>query len=314
MKLKLYIYPHAPEHIHDQIPQYVNTVPFSKIGIAKHCEIVGPDEADYFYMGQYADTVLWQLHPGRFEFFKGREDRHIVDCEGDFRNKEIPEFLANSIVTAMDAYEKHRYWKLMVRPGMSYLLADLIKRSCEQAARDRTVYVARKKQFVFMGQRDSMGLRARMLEGLSLSGCPSVVRVNNSWGAQESTQSQFVGSYEDAMRESMFALCPCGEGIGVRFLEACYFGAIPILIDDHVPFCFNDMKIPQWYFQINGGATPEYMAQAFNAIFSMDNDTLANVGFRAAMYFDRYVRPYLEDPTAYFLDWAKVRGLIPSAA
>ena len=51
-KIKLYVYPNAREHVHDDTEIYFNTVPLSKKGIEDYCELVSPEEADYFYMGQ----------------------------------------------------------------------------------------------------------------------------------------------------------------------------------------------------------------------------------------------------------------------
>lgn len=310
-KVKLYVYPHAPSHIHDTILEYRDKVPFSEDGIARHCEIVPPEEADYFYCGQFHDNVAWMLHPNRFEFFKGRESHHIYDIEGDWRNIEIPEWLSGSLLTAMDAYPKHRYWNLMVRPGMSHLLANMMYRDVIQCNSERIPFKKRTKRFVFMGQLDSMGLRARMLTALERSGCPSVVRVNQGWGAQQSPESEFVGSYEDAMRTSTFALCPCGEGIGVRFLEALYYGTIPILIDDHVPFCADDFQLNQFYFHIGAHVSEDEMVRALRSIFMSHDQGIASISGEGQYCFDTYVRAYLVDPTQYFLDWAKIRGVMP---
>ena len=56
-KIKLYIYPQARGHVHDDpyahhvngVSQYINTVPLSKQGVEDHFQLVSPDKAEYFY-------------------------------------------------------------------------------------------------------------------------------------------------------------------------------------------------------------------------------------------------------------------------
>ena len=64
-KINLFIYPIAKPHVHDNesmhlvngTSQYLNTVPMSKLGIETYFEIVEPNDADYFYMGQFSDGM-----------------------------------------------------------------------------------------------------------------------------------------------------------------------------------------------------------------------------------------------------------------
>lgn len=300
-KLKLYLYPQAPGHLHDTFPEYVNSVPFSKIGIEKHCELVSPEEAEWFYMGQIHQNDSWMLHPNRWEYFAAKPDRHIVDIEGDWPNLEIPEFLAESVMTAMDAYPKHRYWKVYVRPGMSHLISDIIKRPFQG-----TDYAEKERKFVFMGQLDSFGLRLKMLRALELSGLPATVQVNRQWGARQSAGTDFVNRYEEAMRSHLFALVPCGEGISVRLIEACYYGCVPILIDNHAPFGhgYLDLSFMHW---ISADASEQEMARAFRNIFAESDPEWR--GFAARDYFYNSLGRYFADPTATFLEWGQRRGI-----
>lgn len=74
IKPKLFLYRNRRPHAHDKDPSgiYVNTVPMSEIGISEHFELSYPEDADYFYMGQFNnDASIHQYSPSSFEFLKG---------------------------------------------------------------------------------------------------------------------------------------------------------------------------------------------------------------------------------------------------
>ena len=86
IKPKLFLYRNRRPHAHDKDPSgiYVNTVPMSEIGISEHFELSYPEDADYFYMGQFNnDASIHQYSPSSFEFFEGNEHKHICDYEGE---------------------------------------------------------------------------------------------------------------------------------------------------------------------------------------------------------------------------------------
>ena len=111
-KKKLFIYPNARKHDHDVnntglANNLYNTVPMSEKGIEDYFVITGPDEAEYFYMGQFSQDVrdTANLFPKDFKYFKGNEAKHIcdIDGEGGFEysyRPAIPEWLHGSIITA----------------------------------------------------------------------------------------------------------------------------------------------------------------------------------------------------------------------
>ena len=82
-KIKLYVYPNAKPHVHDADETYYNTIPLSKEGIANHCVMTNPEDADYFYMGQLANDRWNEFKPSNFKHFFGNENKHICDIEGE---------------------------------------------------------------------------------------------------------------------------------------------------------------------------------------------------------------------------------------
>ena len=86
-KVKIYIYPDAQSHVHDTegADFYYNTVPMSQQGIREHCQIVGPDEADYFYMGQFKSnrSIGYYKPDETFRYLHDVPKKHICDYEGE---------------------------------------------------------------------------------------------------------------------------------------------------------------------------------------------------------------------------------------
>ena len=84
MKPKVYFYPGSRDPFTQEKAGYADCIPFSPQGIERWVEQTeNPDEAQFFYCGQFHDKDAWKLSPNRFEFFQGRESKHIADIEGD---------------------------------------------------------------------------------------------------------------------------------------------------------------------------------------------------------------------------------------
>ena len=124
---KLYVYPHAKRHVHDDTEIYYNTVPMSEKGIKENFQLSSPDEADYFYMGQIPNDKFNQFTPAAYKYLKGNESRHIVDVEGE-GGMSIPPWIHDCVVTTMGPLKKYSNMKyLFTRPTFSHLFLDIIK-------------------------------------------------------------------------------------------------------------------------------------------------------------------------------------------
>ena len=107
---KLYVYPHAKRHVHDDMEIYYNTVPMSEKGIKENFQLSSPDEADYFYMGQIPNDKFNQFTPAAYKYLKGNESRHIVDVEGE-GGMSIPPWIHDCVVTTMGPLKKYSNMK-----------------------------------------------------------------------------------------------------------------------------------------------------------------------------------------------------------
>ena len=306
MKPKVYFYPGSRDPTIYERDGWVDCVPFSPQGIERWIEPTGnPDEAQLFWCGQFHDKDAWRLTPNIFEFFQGRESRHVFDIEGDWRGMDIPEWLKPCVLTAVNAREKNREWNIMARPGCGKLLVWLAREG------PRFFCQPKKRQFYFRGQRDSWGLRERVGAAFKKSGLPGEYAINAQWGAPADVGSKLVADFQDGMRESTFILCPGGEGWGftLRMYEACAYGRIPILIADCL-WVWEDVTDASFCFRIPPAASDDEIAKALETAFAIPESEMEDRCRMAALYFEHIVRGYFHDPTKFFLTWAAKRRLI----
>ena len=306
MKPKVYFYSGSRDPFVQDKAGYVDCIPFSPQGIEKWIEPTeNPDEAQFFYCGQFHDKDAWKLSPNRFEFFQGRESKHVLDVEGDWRGMEISEWLRPCVLTAMNAREKNRGWNIMARPGCSRLLVHLAREAPSEFR------MPIKKQFFFRGQRDSWGLRERLRLIFIRSGLSGEYSFNQDWGAHTGVNSEFVVNFQRMLNESAFILCPGGEGWGatLRMYEACYYGRIPILIADCL-WMLEDVTDVSFAFRISPGASDEEMGKALADILAIPDSEVEDRCRMAALYFEHVVKFYFRDPTFCFLTWMKKRNLL----
>ncbi len=300
-KIRVYKYPHALPHLHDQIAGYENSVPFSEAGLAKWCDLVRPDEAELFYCGQFNDQQRFLLNPDRFEWLAKYPTRHVFDIEGDLGLcgfKLHPAF-PHSIFTAMNAEPNHRNWNVMVRPGCSMLLKDLLANPREL----KPLHEAR-QGFYFRGQRDPGGLRDKVKKAFELADVPGFFEYNDGWNAPTPASSPIVHQYEAEMTSWTYTLCPAGWGQATqRFLEAVLLGRVPVVIGDGL--LFGDSYTPE-QLRIPASVTVEQLAHRFRWIYKASFFPNSYV----AAYVAQEIKDYFADPTAYFLSWMGRRGII----
>lgn len=305
-KIKLFLYDHAPDHIHDRTAGYENTVPFSKAGIDRWCQLVDPKDAELFYCGQYSDKNNWKLNPNRFEHFAGNESRHVFDLEGDHSQHFFLDWMRPCIITAMNAEPNHRNWNTFVRPGCSNLLMHIVKNPPEYAP-------PKEIGFFFMGQPDPHGLRKRVAEAFFRAGVPGEFIFTKKWNAVSPLDDADVLRYMEGMNRWSFQLCPAGTGqMTMRFFEACAYGRVPVVIADNLLFMDNSINfVPRWHT----GATVDVIARWFQRIHEAlvnKQQFLTSRGFSNASYvfFKTKIERYFHDPTAWLITRLNKTGLL----
>ncbi len=282
--------------MHDQIEGYENSVPFSEAGIAKWCDLVGPDHAELFYCGQFQDSERFLLNPNRFELLAKYPTRHVFDIEGDLGlcGFDVPPAFHSSIFTAMNAEPNYRNWNVMVRPGCSMLLKDLLANPRQV----KPLHEA-KQGFYFRGQRDPKGLREKVKNALARADVPCFFEYMDTWNAPTPADSPIVERYEAEMTSWTCALCPAGWGDATqRFLEAVLLGRVPVVIGDGL--LFGDRYVQE--LRMSTSATVEQLARWFRRIYEAP--------FFPNSAYAQEIKNYFADPTAYFLLWMRRRGII----
>jgi hypothetical protein len=298
-KLKLYIYPNAREHVQDNMEEaYSNTVPFSRKGLADHCESVTPDEADYFYMGQVSCGLPL---PGKdeFKYFEGNEERHIIDFEGDWFHSSIPDWLRKSLISVTGIKKEYSGINIFPRLPLSYLLLDIIRNN-----RKRDHVFEPNKSFGFKGFPDPRGIRLKSAVAVEWAGVKSDIHFNDAWQAKAAVNTEMVQSYCDAIVRNTFFLCPAGTGVdSIRFFEVCYFSSIPIVLSDAFTMGHEINKEEPFYFQIDPYTTVEEMVEKFKKIEQTSLPELKKMSENASKFFEHNIRRYFEDPTLRFIEW-----------
>ena len=300
-KLKLYVYPQALPHVHDDVEIYFNTVPMSKKGIEDHFELSSLQEADFFYMGQIPNDKFLNFKKTDFAYFEGNEDRHICDIEGE-GGLPIPTWLHDCVITTMGPIKKYSNIKrLFARPTFSYLLLDIIKN------RNEEFDFPGKASFGFRGFLNHR-VRAMMLHALHHSDFEKELHINRSWSGPSQVGSQVQEDFIKTMLTNSLSLCPRGSGIdSVRLLETCYFNRVPILLSDEDYFLVGeDHYDTSFVYRICGNhLTPEDVKEQLGTIYNTDSAILEDRANKAKKYFDEVIRVYFDDPTAYFIKWLK---------
>jgi len=305
--MKLYIYPQASPHVHDGIAKYVNTVPLSQQGIQKHCQVVtNPKDADYFYMGQIREdskVPLFKSTGAEFEFYRGNEDRHIADIEGE-SGWDIPEWLQKCTITTMGPLKQFKVKRLFTRPTFSTMMVD--------AVQDRREFAfPTKKAFGFRGcinhEWRSMLFKACESPILDEHKVSREVYVNSGWAGSAPTGHPIHQVYEELMLKHPLSLCPRGAGIDTtRTIETCFYRRAPVIVADK-PFHLTgeDQFDMSFCFQVIGSSSPEDMARSFVEIYKTPLEELRERADIARVYFDTIIRGYFKDPTLFFLTWLK---------
>ena len=306
-RIKLYVYPNANPHDHDSSRYCKNTIPLSQAGIEKYCNITPPEEADYFYMGQFNTDRgdLFKFKASDFQYFEGNETRHICDIEGEggfeaSNRAPIPEWLHKSIITTMGPLKRYSNIQyLFTRPTFSHLLMDIVRNH--------------KEKFPFPSET-SFGLRAYLnhkiraatIYALHKGKFKKELRINKKWQGLSEIGSQTQQDFINTMLNNSISLCPRGSGIdSVRFLESCYYNRVPVIITDHDYYLFGedhyDMSFCYRVHKVD--MTPEYLLEELNKIYNTPPEALEKRANQAKEYFETIVREYFEDPTLYFFNW-----------
>ena len=306
-KIKLYVYPNAAPHDHDLSDCNPNTIPFSKKGIKDHCILTSSEEADYFYMGQINNDrgCLQAARPNDYSYFKGNEDKHICDLEGEpgfeaANRYPIPEWLHNSIITTPGPIRKYSNIKyLFTRPNAPVLMMDIIRN--------------RKEEFDFP-EKNSFGIcayinhkiRALTVYALHKSEFDKELHIKRKWQAMSKVGSKAQQEYIDIMLNNSISLCPRGSGVSsVRLYESCYYNRVPVMISDYdnILFAEDTHDLSFCYRICKKDMGPEYLHAELEKIYNTPNEELKQKANSAKKFFETVVRDYFEDPTLYFMKW-----------
>lgn len=311
--IKLYLYPDAPPLMHgfESGGAFSDCFPFCKTGIERWCDIVDdPKRAQLFFGGSYHDNFRWLLHPGRFEHLTTESAaRHVFDREGDWPNLPVPEWLGACTFSTVNVpeVEKDRFPLSMARPTFSRLFVQLARYEAEEFRPPVG------KSFGFRGQRDPFGFREKVRAAFEASIAGGEYSYTESWNGPTPAQSTIVADFRKLILGHAFSICPAGAGqTTARFFETCYFGRVPVVINDMRLFGGEGYDM-SFAVHIPISAREEDITAVFDELAEMPESEILDRCKAAKAYFDGPVREYIKDPTLYFLKFMKKRGLIDAA-
>ena len=311
-KINLYIYPNAKPHDHDTnvsgfAHNLVDTVPMSKIGIERHFNVCAPEEADYFFMGQFAQdsSDIMKVSPADYKYFKGNENKHICDLDGEggfeYSNRNpIPTWLHRSIITANGIPKTYSNIPgLFPRPTFSQLLIDIIKNQNEQFDFPKKTSIGSR---VYLNHK----IRALTAYVLHKSSFNKELHLNKIWHGLTPIGTDIQKNFIETMLNNSISLCPRGSGIdSVRFYETCYFMRLPVIITDQDYYLLGEDRYDTSFcFRIcDSDMKPSFLKEALEEIYNLPIEVQKEHAVNARVYFDTVVREYFADPTLYFLKW-----------
>ena len=299
--INLYLYKHARFHSQDTLfPEYSDTTPFSIQGIKRHCRLVDTPNADYFYIGQICETYDDKYSPileNSFNYLNEYHDKHILDLEGDWPDKNAPSWVINCTKSLGASKKEHSIGKYCVRPCLSTLLMYLGKENPTYE-----IEFPSHTSFGFIGLPDPHGVRFKMARCINNINVKNQVMFNNMWCAKQSLDSNVVNNYIGILVNNLLSLCPRGTGSqSIRFYETCFFGRIPIIISDST--VMNEEEAMKFAYRIQPDLNDNQMEQELLKIYNTPYDELVERCKMARNYFQETVVKYFQDPTLYFINF-----------
>jgi hypothetical protein len=302
--IKLFIYPNAKKPFETFTDEHLsflkNTTIFSEDGLKKYCNIVSPEEADYYYMGQVSCGTFSTLSPYDFKYLKGNERKHIVELEGDWYQKRVPQWLLDCICMGNSYRTYYNPYLFFVRPCMSRLLVHLARNNIEY---DSTL--SDSVSFGFKGQQDPYGTRLKLYNILNKANIKNEFYFNNRWCSQVDLKkdNDVVQSFAGVLKRNILSLCPRGAGEdSSRFYETCFFGRVPVIVG-HCKVLDEDVFNKKFYFRIPPDISDSEMTDELLKIYNTPTNELKEMCTNAKTYFETNIKNYFKDPTGYFLGY-----------
>jgi hypothetical protein len=309
--MNLHVYPNYNPAGQDHVPEYCHHLPLNGIDLASDSRLTlcNPDEADFFYMGQFGDHQKDFFEQPRdqyyrsFPYLENKPERHIFNKCGDWVYKELPEWLHSCIITTHNIKAGYHHKNFYIYVCQSRPFISLMERKDRYGLPDN-------RSFGFQGYPDPFGTRVLLQQVFqSAPDIESEYNLLNSAWSYADPESDIVRSYHDVFLRNAFAVCPQGGGVdSIRLFEACFFGRVPVMVS-HAALPGEDYYDTSFLFKISTHLPVDAMAYRLRQIAQTPWHEMEQRGQAARAYFDAVIRPQMRDPTGDFIQFLSRRRL-----
>jgi hypothetical protein len=303
--IKVYFYTNRGAFIQSNYDWTKDLIPFQEMKEEGWVRVYDPLDCDFYHCGQINDLNEKDYKREQFEFLDKFPEKHIFDIEGDWTGwcgRGIPEELQSCLFTINGAHQKYSKLSfLLVRPTFSTVFLDIIRSNFVNA------FSLKEKQLriSFVGKIGNNGTRQLMAQALTQLPQDSVSFISRGdfWAGHIDPDHKYANEYRREMENNLIQLCPRGEGLdSVRFYEACAYGCVPVLIGDNLVMG-HDFYDLSFMYRFPSDISATDLKNELIDIYNYRLALLIDRAKRAYEYFNSVVLPYLNNPTAYFLDY-----------
>lgn len=312
--INLYIYPNINTPTQEVTPEYRTYLPFTPLIIHSHPSVqvvTNPEDADFFFMGQFGDVVITpdksqsvdfldkplSSYFARFPFLFRYPHRHILNKDGDWVNKEPPDYFLKCVIFSSSIPTFRHPINYYIHPCQSRPFISLISRY-------DTFESLAPRSFYFQGCKNIIGTRKRLGDIVNRLHLPNFYLILNSGFSYSDPNDNFTKLYFNRFLEHRFALCPSGGAHdSIRFFEACFFGSIPIVFGDPLLPGEDEGKHLDFFFRISPSLSDEEIEDNLTKIMGLSDEECRTRARKARKYFDEIIRPRIQDPTRCFVDY-----------
>lgn len=319
MRINLFVYPSYNRLAQENVPEYKYHLPLNDTVLFSQGPVrlvSSPDDADFFYMGQFGDANGDYLsqpldeYLNQFPYLRNCPERHIFQKDGDWVGQEqsewfhyeVPDFFKQCIIIT---HNWKRSWvapNVYVYPRESRPLLSLMYRYDE--------FPNEGLSMSYRSEFDNWDIGYRLTKAADYAST-YIDYISKEPLSNVEPHDTRVKEHFDHLKDHPVAICAQGNRFdSTQFFEACFFGRVPILVSEGV-LPGEDMYDTSFAYQLTPALPSTIMSIQLDAIAESFTPEVMKARSKAARrYFEHIIRPQMHDPTGEFIYFLQRRNLI----